>query len=310
MKLSKLDYVCIRNWMYRNARPLDLARWQYHFENGEKNRVLEVLAAYQNDDGGFGHALEEDSWNVDSAPIQTGTAIQILSEIGYSDKSHPIIQGILNYLDMGKDYKEGYWLSEVPSNNQYPHAPWWTFGESEPVSANYNPTAMFLGFILYFGDKKSSLYQNTRKAAAHMMEKVSVLPLNNMHEIMCFLIYLDYLKKTDVILEGSQVFAEKIRQAVHTTINPKTEEWADTYACKPSNMFDTPDSAYYVDNKQLADYQCQFLINSRNSAGVWNITWDWGGNYEKEFAIAENWWKGELVIKNMLYLRNFRCIEL
>ena len=63
-----------RTFVYRNARPLDIARWQYHFENGSKGAVLTALAVYQNEDGGFGHALEPDSWNPNSAPIQTWAA--------------------------------------------------------------------------------------------------------------------------------------------------------------------------------------------------------------------------------------------
>ena len=39
-----------RTFMYRNARPLDLARFQYHFENGSKQNVMNVLSYYQNDD--------------------------------------------------------------------------------------------------------------------------------------------------------------------------------------------------------------------------------------------------------------------
>ncbi|MCI8361096.1 MAG: hypothetical protein HFE86_07155 [Clostridiales bacterium] len=44
-------------FMCRNARPLDLARFQYHFENGSKENVLRVLSYYQNADGGCGHAI-------------------------------------------------------------------------------------------------------------------------------------------------------------------------------------------------------------------------------------------------------------
>ena len=29
-----------REFMYRNARPLDLARFQYHFEGGSKENVM------------------------------------------------------------------------------------------------------------------------------------------------------------------------------------------------------------------------------------------------------------------------------
>ena len=48
-----------KEFIYKNARPLDCARWQYLFENGSRENVLNFLAAYQNEDGGFGHALEE-----------------------------------------------------------------------------------------------------------------------------------------------------------------------------------------------------------------------------------------------------------
>jgi hypothetical protein len=65
-------YTRARAFLRRNARPLDFARFQYHFENGSQEAVLTALAAYQNPDGGFGHALEPDAWNPNSSPMQTG----------------------------------------------------------------------------------------------------------------------------------------------------------------------------------------------------------------------------------------------
>ena len=62
-------YEKARAFVYRNARPLDIARWQYHFESGSSDAVLKALATYQNADGGFGHALEPDAWNPNSSPI-------------------------------------------------------------------------------------------------------------------------------------------------------------------------------------------------------------------------------------------------
>ena len=69
-----------RNFIYRNARPIEFALWKYHFENGSKESVLEALKAYQNDDGGFGHALEPDSFNPGSSPITTNHAVKILDD--------------------------------------------------------------------------------------------------------------------------------------------------------------------------------------------------------------------------------------
>ncbi|MFA6693930.1 MAG: hypothetical protein WCS44_03750, partial [Bacillota bacterium] len=68
---TKEIYLKARNFVYRNARPLDLALWKYHFEAGGSDAVVEALSHYQNLDGGFGHALEPDCWNPNSSPIQT-----------------------------------------------------------------------------------------------------------------------------------------------------------------------------------------------------------------------------------------------
>ena len=130
-----------RVFVYRNARPLDLARWQYHFENGSKEAVLTALAAYQNEDGGFGHALEPDAWNPNSAPIQTWTATEILREIYFTDNTHPIIAGILRYLDSGAEFTGHFWYNAPGSNNDYPHAPWWHTESDSTCHNDYNPTA-------------------------------------------------------------------------------------------------------------------------------------------------------------------------
>ena len=62
-------FIRARGFIYRNARPLEFARWRYHFENGSAKDVLSVLTAYQNLDGGFGHGLEADALNPGSSPI-------------------------------------------------------------------------------------------------------------------------------------------------------------------------------------------------------------------------------------------------
>ena len=61
-----MDNKQAESFIYKNARPLDLARWKYIFEGGGKEDVLTALAAYQKEDGGIGHALEPDCWNPQS----------------------------------------------------------------------------------------------------------------------------------------------------------------------------------------------------------------------------------------------------
>src|SRR3990172_9513003 len=109
--LREQAYHNVRTWIFRNARPIDLARWQYHFENGIGETVLSPLAAYQNADGCFGHALEADIWNPNSTPIQTWVATEILREIGFTDKEHSVVKGILRYLDSGADFNGRFWAN-------------------------------------------------------------------------------------------------------------------------------------------------------------------------------------------------------
>lgn len=99
-----MNYNKARNFIYRNARPLDIARWKYQFENGEREEVITALSAYQNEDGGFAHALEPDCWNPNSAPIQTWVATEIIRDIKLEDKNYPLIKGILRYLAYKMDF--------------------------------------------------------------------------------------------------------------------------------------------------------------------------------------------------------------
>ena len=94
-----------REFMYRNARPLDLARFQFHFENVSKEAVINALSYYQNEDGGFGHAVEADCWNPNSIPLHSNTASDIIREIDFEDANHPVIQGLLKWYGSGERFK-------------------------------------------------------------------------------------------------------------------------------------------------------------------------------------------------------------
>lgn len=123
LKLSSENFYEIRDWMYRNARNIELSLWKYHFENGSKDDVLTALAFYQNEDGGFGNTLEADNWNPESTPYTTLRAIDVIKSIDFSDMKHPILRGIFKYLESGKYMTENGWMFSIPSNDHYPHAP-------------------------------------------------------------------------------------------------------------------------------------------------------------------------------------------
>ncbi len=145
-------------FMYRNAKPLDLARFQYHFENGSKEAVMRALAFYQNKDGGFGHAVEADCWNPNSIPLHSNTASEIIRQIDFEDANHPVIQGLLKWYASGEHFNGKSWAITVESNNRYPHAPWWHTESVSSCHTDYNGTAQIAGFIVRYAKKAAACF--------------------------------------------------------------------------------------------------------------------------------------------------------
>lgn len=300
-----------RTFIYRNARPLDIARWKYHFENGSKEAVLNALSAYQNNDGGFGHALEPDAWNPNSSPIQTWTATEILREIDFVDNGHPIIKGILRYLAGGDEFTGHFWYNSLQSNNDYPHAPWWhTEPESTPQN-DYNPTACLAGFIIRFADKESELYSLGCRITKEAYESYLARNLlNDMHTAACYMRLWQYCEdagETNII--DLFTIKERLREQVIHSITRNLSEWKTGYICKPSQFFNNCNSIFYADNKEIAQYECEYIIESQLADGSWNIPWSWN-SYPEEWAISKNWWKANGVIQNLLYLRGMERLNL
>ena len=68
-----------------NARVLDWRRFQRLFQDGPAAPVRDAVAAYRNDDGGFGHALEPDCRAPGSQPAAAAMALRIMDEAGAWD---------------------------------------------------------------------------------------------------------------------------------------------------------------------------------------------------------------------------------
>lgn len=298
-------YEKARTYIYRNARALELARFQYHFENGSKEAVLTALSFYQNEDGGFGHGLEADSWNPNSAPVQVQTAINILREIDFEEKEHPITQGILNFLASGKCFDGHFWYTGLKSNNDYPHAPWWYSEKDGPWNGDdYNPTAALAGFAVCYADKESELYETGCRIAKEAYDQfIFGKRKNDKHTICCYVQMLDYLKKArETELVDLLVLEAALCRSVKESITQDKEKWEGGYVCRPSQYFHSQNSIFYQDNKEIADYECNFIRRSQLEDGSYPVPWDWA-DYPEEWAISKVRWKTEITLLNLLYMK-------
>lgn len=298
-------YENARNFIYKNARPLDLARWNYHFENGSKEDVVKTLQFYQNQDGGFGHALEADAWNPNSSPIQTWTATEILREINFTDNSHSVIQKMLRYLASGQDFEGHFWYNTLKSNNDYPHAPWWHTESDSTCHSDYNPTACLAGFIIRFADKDSDLYQLGCRIVKEAFDAYMVRELlDDMHTVACYIRLMQYCEEASLDIIDIDALKKKLDLQVRHSITKNIAKWDKGYICRPSQFFNSSKNFFYLSNKDIADYECEYIINTQLDDGSWRIPWGWN-NYPEEWAISKNWWRASGVIQNLIYLKGF-----
>lgn len=285
-------YEKVRTFIYRNARPLDLARFRYHFESGSREEVLTILSFYQNIDGSFGYGLETDTPNLDSAPAQVYKAIKILEEIDFHEINHPIMKGILNFLENGKCFDGHFWYTGLKSNH------------------DYNPTAALAGFAVRFADKESKLYETGRRIVKEAYES---LVFDNwkddVNTVCCYIQMLDYLKdakETDIV--DLIVLEVRLRDIVKRTITQDKEKWNGGCTCRPSQYFNSRDSIFYKDNKEIADYECKFIYDkfiygTQLTDCPYRIPGIQVGHSEK-WAVSKIWQKSEINITNLLYLKN------
>lgn len=291
-----------KKFVYRNARPLELARWKYHFENGSVDEVLNYLSMYQNEDGGFAYALEPDNWNTNSTPIAVWFATQRLWEIGFTDTAHPMVQGILKYLDSGKDFAEGKWFNTVASNNDYPHAVWWACDNDIGVPDD-NPTVSLAGFVLRFSDKNSSLYQKAKKILTEAVERFMNHPTDEIHTVRCFLDLLCYCEKIDNFdVFDLNAFKSKVYETIEKVVCKETGKWYTEYVCKPSFFFEKNHKIFNMIDRELLEKEAYMMMEEQLEDGSYPITWQWWTDY-KEFEISANWWKSSIIIDNMCYIK-------
>ena len=126
------DFNAAAAFLAANARVLDRRRFQRLFEDGRAAPVLDAVAAYRNDDGGFGHALEPDCRAPGSQPAATEMALRVLDEADAWDED--LVRGTCDWLTAAAAPAEGGAAFVEPTLAGWPHAPWWVPEEGHPAS--------------------------------------------------------------------------------------------------------------------------------------------------------------------------------
>ncbi|GGS88723.1 hypothetical protein GCM10010156_53960 [Planobispora rosea] len=129
-------------YLLLNARLIDRLRYDNLMGRGSADRVLAVLRAYQNADGGFGNALEPDLRGPGSQPEPVEVAFWILDELDAFDD--PMVTRACDYL-VTITTGDGGVPFVLPSVRAFPRAPWWETPDDPP--GHLIPTASIAGLL-------------------------------------------------------------------------------------------------------------------------------------------------------------------
>src|SRR5436305_1245128 len=125
------DFNAAAAFVAANARVLDRRRFQRLFEDGPAAPVRDAVAAYRNDDGGFGHALEPDCRAPGSQPAAVALAVRMMDETDTWDED--LVRGACDWLAAVAPAEGGAAFVEA-SLAGWAHAPWWVPEEGHPAS--------------------------------------------------------------------------------------------------------------------------------------------------------------------------------
>ncbi len=119
-KLSRSRFEKARSFLKNSARNLERAWFEYEFESGPIDAVWEALQSFQNEDGGFGHAIEPDFRYTGSSALATTVGLQHLSRLG-ADADNPQVRRAIQYYRTlstqksqgGKAFREKWTISRA-----------------------------------------------------------------------------------------------------------------------------------------------------------------------------------------------------
>jgi hypothetical protein len=295
LRLSRENFTKAGEFVHSNARPVDRALFQYHFEDGSIDTVLEELVKFQNDDGGFGNAMEPDFRLKASSPMATSVGLQYCTELGL-DSNHHIIKDAIRYLVTSYDSDDDYWPATSLAVNDEPHAPWWHVVEIGPPEEKAwpNPSAELLGYLHRHSTQVPKELMNglNRRALVNLNSSETIEGLYN---LMCWDRAYPHLPEP-LRCNAETKLTRTVRAIAPLTLDALGEIRIFWLAPSTDSLFLMyPDNLYQLLREE---------IQRQADDGGWWPTWKWG-QYDDVWPIAEKEWAGKITVHCLTALRAF-----
>ena len=279
------DFTAAGAFVAANARVLDRRRFQRLFRDGPAAPVRDAVAAYRNDDGGFGHALEPDCRAPGSQPAAVAMALHIMDETDAWDDD--LVRGACDWLAAVAPAEGGAAFVEATLAG-WAHAPWWVPEEGHPASLV--ATGMIAGTLYTRGVSHPWL----DGAAEAMWNRIAKMDEPGAYEMFGVLAFLQHVPDRERAREVFGRVGPLILERNMVALDPEAPGEVHgvlSFAPEPDSLarvlFDDATIQAHLDH----------LAQSQKDDGGWTFNWPaWS-------PAAELDWRGFLTVDALRSLR-------
>lgn len=274
-------------FIWNNARLLERAVYDYRFNHGSPNRILEILRTYQNEDGGFGHALEPDLRAPDSQPLFVEFALRTLRECELRDPQ--IASRVCDFLSRHADLERGI-PTLFATSQLYPRAPHW----NSPASQQHDMDRLagLVGLVNWQGVDHPWLPSAVEASLQHIAEK----KYDEAHTILTAFCLVESVSGDRQVSHLVKKLTAELLQANFFLLNAPVKE----YGLTPLTFAPTPGSfCRQIFTQVQIDAHLDDLEASRQEDGGWTIQWQPPGE------IAQWEWRGYMTVSALSTLRAY-----
>lgn len=279
------------NFIWKHGRLLERRIFEYCFLQGSKENILASLKAYQNDDGGFGNALEPDLRAPESQPLHMEFALWTLYDCNIKDLE--ISFNACEYISKHADLINGI-PTIFESSINYPHASHW----DNPFSTQPSLDRLtgLVGLLKWQGIIHPWLDSAVDVSLKNMMNKRN----DDAHTILTSFCLLESLPQTDQI---TQLFDKLSKELFTTAKFLRIDAYSQNYGLSPLEFAPSPSSyCNRIFSKDTITEHLKVLMSQQCDDGGWQISW------EPPSETAKLEWRARLTLKNLMVLERYKVI--
>ncbi|WP_274366169.1 hypothetical protein [Paenibacillus thermotolerans] len=278
-----MNYEKAANFIWNNGRLLERTIFEYFFFAGSQSRVLDALKAYQNEDGGFGHALEPDLRTPESQPLFVEFGLRTLYDLKIKDLD--LAYKVCDYVSRNADLEKGI-ATITASLRSYPRAEHWNHPMSE--QASFSRLTSLVGLLSWQGVKHPWLDQ----AADVCLNDISSATYEDSHTILNAFCLLESLPQTEEIKMIYDKLADELYHARFFCLEAPPRN----YGLTPLEFAPTAD-AYC--RKIFTNKTIQYHLEVPEEDGGWQIQW------EPPSEMARLEWRAYKTLKSLMTIKSY-----